>query len=281
MAFLRAFSLILTLAGFFVLIASLQGFLDRRHPRVARWILTALCRSCLRILRVSLDTRGAVAEGDAVMLAVNHMSWVDVLVLGSVAPFCFLAKREVASWPVLSTFIVAQGTIFIDRSRRRGILAANRSLAHRMLGGRKVLLFPEGTTFQGPVPGRFLSSHFAAARDALRLAPEVAAVSIQPAALSYSSPLAAWIGDDALVPHLWRVLRGTPIHCRLVFGRPIPYRVDSDRKAVALAAREAVVAMLARAPMPGEISSAVPKHETGSRAEADRIGVAPQRSTCA
>ncbi len=244
MAFLRAFLLIAALASFFVAVLPLQG-LALRRPRLAGRLLRILCHGLLRILRVSVEVRGAVAEGGPVLLVANHISWIDILALGSVMPFCFLAKREVASWPLLSTFAKAQGTVFVDRRRRRGVLAANRSMAERMLAGRRVLLFPEGTTLAGAVPGRFLSSHFAAARDLLRLAPGEGTVAVQPVCLAYSSPLAAWVGDEALVPHVWRVVRGEPMHCVVLLGTPIPYGVESDRKAVAVAAREAIVGLLA------------------------------------
>ena len=245
MAFLRAFLFTAALAGFFVLIAALQDYFTRRHPPVARWVSIAFCRSLLRLLRVTVEVRGAPAEGGAVLLAANHISWIDVLALGSVMPFCFLAKSEVASWPLLAKFATVQGTVFVNRRRKRCILDANRTLAERMLGGRKALLFPEGTTYEGSVPGRFLSSHFAAARDLLRLAPEVGQVAVQPVALAYSSPDAPWLGNEALVPHLWRVLRGPPFRCTVSFAGPIPYLPATDRKVVALAARDAIVGLLA------------------------------------
>ena len=245
MAFLRAFLFAGALLFFFVVIGALQNFLTRRHPPAARWLSIVFCRSLLRILRVSVDVRGCVAEADPVLLAANHISWIDVLALGSVMPFCFLAKSEVASWPILSKFTTVQGTVFVDRSRRRNILAVNQAMAQRMLAGRKVLLFPEGTTLGAAEPGPFLSSHFAAARDLLRLAPAVPAVALQPVALGYSAGRAAWIGDEALVPHVWRVLRGAPLRCTIVFGAPLPCLRPADRKAMARAARGAIVAMLA------------------------------------
>ena len=67
---------------------------------------------------------------------------------------------------------------------------------------------------------------------------------MQPIAIRYSSASAAWIGDDALLPHLWRVLRGPPLTCTLAFGAPIAYVPGADRKAVARAARAAVAAMI-------------------------------------
>jgi 1-acyl-sn-glycerol-3-phosphate acyltransferase len=247
MTLFRVFLLVIALVFFFIIGAPLQMLLARRRPALAARLAIAFCRTLLSILRVSVDIAGAPERRGPVLLAVNHVSWIDVLALGSVMPFCFLAKHEVASWPILSAFAKVQGTVFVDRSRRRGILPANRQMADRMLEGRIVLLFPEGTTYDGETPGRFYSSHFASARDLLRGVSDHKVVSVQPVALAYSSAAAAWIGDDALLPHLWRVLRGVPLRCLVSFGPALAYRPDTDRKVVARLSRAAIITMLASA----------------------------------
>ncbi|WP_158807734.1 1-acyl-sn-glycerol-3-phosphate acyltransferase [Beijerinckia sp. L45] len=247
MTLFRVFLLAIALVFFFIVGAPLQMLLARRSPALAARLAIAFCRTLLGILRVSIDIAGSPERQGPVLLAVNHVSWIDVLALGSVMPFCFLAKHEVARWPILSAFAKVQGTVFVDRSRRRGIMPANRQMADRMLEGRIVLLFPEGTTYDGETPGRFHSSHFASARDLLRGASEREVVSVQPVALAYSSAAAAWIGDDALLPHLWRVLRGAPLRCLVTFGPALAYRRDTDRKVVARLSRAAIIAMLASA----------------------------------
>ena len=243
----RVFLLVVALVLFFVVAAPLQAMLSRWRPTLAARLAILFCRTLLRIMRVSVDVAGVPVTAGPVLLAVNHVSWIDVLALGSITPFCFLAKHEVANWPILSAFAKVQGTVFVDRSRRRGIPPANRQMADRMLEGLSVLLFPEGTTFDGVVPGPFFSSHFAAARDLLRGAPSHDAVSVQPVALAYSSVAAAWVGDDALLPHLWRVLCGPPLRCLVAFGPALAYRRDTDRKDVTRRVRAAIVAMLAGA----------------------------------
>ena len=247
MAYFRSFLIILALLLFFGIAAPLQAFLARRGSAAVDRIPLFFCRTLLRLLRVSVDVEGVrVAQGPCLLIA-NHVSWIDVLVLGSMTPFCFLAKREVATWPILSAFAKVQGTVFVDRRRRRGILPANRDMATRMLEGRTVLLFPEGTTVAGPAPGPFRSSHFAAARDLLRRAPALDRVSVQPTAIAYDSDVAPWVGDEALLPHLLRVLEAGPMRCRLVFGAAIPYGRASDRKIVAALSRDAIMILLARA----------------------------------
>jgi lyso-ornithine lipid O-acyltransferase len=114
-----------------------------------------------------------------------------------------------------------------------------------MLAGRPMLLFPEGTTGDGSVLGKFHSSHFAAARDLLASASGIEMVCVQPVAIRYSSPAAAWLGDATLLPHLWSLLAGEPIRCDLVFGKPLAYARGESRKAIAGEAASVIAGMLA------------------------------------
>lgn len=247
MAALRALAILLALCAFFFVAAPAQIVLARRAPGAAHTIPLFFCRSLLRLLRVRLVIEGA-PMAQASLLAANHVSWIDILCLGSIAPFCFLAKVEVSRWPLLSAFARVQGTVFVDRKRRRSIIPANAAMADRLAAGRSVLIFPEGTTRPPPEPAPFKSSHFAAAREMLRRGGTTGQVEVQPVAIGYSSDMAAWVDDAALLPHIWQVLREPPLTCRIDFGAPVPFEIDTDRKRVAQAARECVVALLKQQP---------------------------------
>ncbi len=92
---------------------------------------------------------------------------------------------------------------------------------------------------------KFHTSHFAAARDLLATASGIETVCVQPVALRYSSPAAAWLGDATLLPHLWSLLKGEPIRCDLAFGKPLTYARGESRKAIAGEAASAIAGMLA------------------------------------
>ena len=248
MAAFRLVFIALAVVAFFLVGTPLQ-WLARRKPAAAHRIPRLFCRSMLWLAKVDVAVEGRPVSDRPVLLAANHISWIDILALGAVTPLCFLAKSEIASWPLVSAFARVQGTVFVERRRRRSILTANRALAANMLGGRPALLFAEGTTLAGPLPGPFLSSHFAAARDLLTMAGPQRAVMVQPVAVAYSSGAAAWVGDDNLFQHLWRTLRAPPLRCSIRFGAPLPFPAGSDRKKVAAAARAAVADLLS-APEP-------------------------------
>jgi 1-acyl-sn-glycerol-3-phosphate acyltransferase len=252
MAYLRAVLIVLTLL-LFLSLAPLQWLALRRRWPLRLWLPVALGRTLASLLPLRVFVDRAPPPHGPRLIAANHVSWLDIVVLCSVEPVCFLAKLEVEAWPVVSAFARLQETVFVDRQRRRSIPAANAAMAQRMLAGRPVLLFPEGTTGDGSVLRKFRSSHFAAARDLLAMASGIETVCVQPVAIRYSSPAAAWLGDASLLPHLWSVLKGEPIRCDLVFGKPLAYARGDNRKAIAGEAASAIAGMLASVPRAADL----------------------------
>lgn len=244
MATLRAGLILATLLFFFIVVTPFQIVAVRFNLPIAALGQIALCRALLFLLRVEIDCMGEPSRERRRLLVANHVSWVDILVFGAIEPVCFLAKREVSTWPIIASFAKAQRTVFVDRKRRRSIPGANRAMAERMSEKRSVILFPEGTTCDGTALGKFHSSHVAAARDLLASDLETDAVSIQPVAIFYSSPHAVWTGDATLLPHLWDILHNAPLRVNVVFGSPLAYERGSDRKVICAAAKEAIADLL-------------------------------------
>jgi 1-acyl-sn-glycerol-3-phosphate acyltransferase len=232
MAYIRVIAICLALLVCLVVAVPLQWTALRLGWPSQRSVPVACCRILSRLLRMKVAAHGVPLRGGARLLAANHVSWLDILALSSIEPVCFLAKKEVGSWPIVSTFVRLQETVLIDRERRRSIPGANAAMAQRMLAGRGMLLFPEGTTGDGLSLKTFKSSHFASARDLLAEAAGVEHVAVQPIAIRYSSPAAAWHGDATLLPHIWSLLKGAPLRCDLVFGEPLPYSRGTNRKHV-------------------------------------------------
>src|ERR1700730_16791329 len=244
MAYLRAVLMVLTLL-LFLSLAPLQWLALRRRWPLRLWLPVALARTLAALVRLEVVVDRARPPQGPRLIVANHVSWLDIVVLCSVEPVCFLAKLEVEAWPVVSAFARLPENVVFDRHRRRTIPAANAAMAQRMLAGRPVLLFPEGTTGDGSVLHKFHSSHFAAARDLLATASGIETVCVQPVAIRYSSPAAPWLGDAPLLPHLWSILKGEPIRCDLVFGKPLAYARGESRKAIAGEAASAIAGMLA------------------------------------
>ena len=247
----RALVLIGLLLCFVILAMPLQWLARRQKWHLAKQIPVLFSRTLCWALRVNTCYHGFQLSHGPQLVVANHVSWVDILVLGSRGPQSFLAKREVGGWPIFGMLARLQGTVFVDRQRKRCIPVVNAQIADAMQAGNAVVLFAEATTSDGTRVKQFHSSHFAAARGLLATAAEVDAVIIQPAGIAYvrrdGLPLGrygradlAWYGDMAFMPHVWKLLSGGPVDCHVVFAPVLRYRRGDDRKQIARMAEEAV-----------------------------------------
>lgn len=166
------------------------------------------------ILNVRFHVNGTPHAGDTLFVA-NHISWLDIFCIAAVCPTHFLAKRDVAAWPLFGWLCRRAGTAFIQRGRSDGATEAIEQLVWRLRRGERVLVFPEGTSTIGESVRRFHPRLFKAAL--------LARCSVQAIALRYphargTNPAVPFVGDDALLPHLWRLLGEPAIRVELHFG---------------------------------------------------------------
>jgi len=152
--------------------------LRRRLPRL--WHRTAC-----RLIGIRIRAHGTLESHRPLMIAANHASWKDILVLGALADVVFIAKTEVSSWPVFGTLAKLQKSIFVVREEKRRTGDQVSEIAERMADGEIVVLFPEGTTSDGNRVLEVKTSLFGAAAAALPLAPE-GVVYVQPVAIAYT-----------------------------------------------------------------------------------------------
>jgi 1-acyl-sn-glycerol-3-phosphate acyltransferase len=161
----------------------------------------------------------------------NHLSYLDVVVLGSLVEATFVAKADVAGWPGLGRLAARVGTIFLDRTRKRDLLRVIPLVEARLRANETVVFFPEGTSSGGGEVLRFRSSLFEAPRRAGR--------ATAGAALSYSTrdgdpdPAEAvcWWGDMEFLPHLFGLMKLSGVRATVEW-LPETYRA-SDRKRLA------------------------------------------------
>ncbi|WP_173934632.1 lysophospholipid acyltransferase family protein [Chelativorans sp. Marseille-P2723] len=223
---------------------------DRRVPRL--WH-----RLTLRVLGIRVHLRGRPATEKPLLIVSNHVSWSDILVLGSIMEAHFIAKAEVRGWPLLGTFARMQRSVFIERERRRASSTQAREIANRLASGDPMVLFAEGTTGDGTRILPFKSALFGAAQIALGTM-DAERVLVQPAAIAYirrnGLPLdrrergsIAWIGDMDFLPHLKELLRRGAIDVEVRFAEPISCAAGTDRKALARKSEVEVRRMVAAA----------------------------------
>ncbi len=129
-----------------------------RRAHVRRWSRRLLAVLGVRLRVVDArprDDRAAVIdavvrlEGRGAMLVLNHISWADIFVVHALRTAHFVAKSEIARWPVIGFLTARTGTVFIERGRRHGVREANQRVARLLAGGELVAMFPEGVTGDG------------------------------------------------------------------------------------------------------------------------------------
>ncbi|TCM56281.1 lyso-ornithine lipid acyltransferase [Rhizobium sp. PP-F2F-G48] len=239
---LRVLVCVLLLILATLLLAPVQLFLLWRDWPARRTLPRLWHRIACRMIGLRVHVHGAPDTRRPLMLVSNHVSWKDILVLGSVADVVFIAKAEVKAWPVFGLLARLQATIFVAREQKRTTGNQVNEIGARLAAGEIVVLFPEGTTSDGNRLLEIKTSLFGAAAAAVPLSP-AGIVHVQPVAIAYTRvhgmpmgryhrPIAAWPGDIALVPHLMGVLREGAVDVDLVFGETIDYRADSNRKQV-------------------------------------------------
>lgn len=205
-------------------------------------------------LGIRVHVVGGLERRRPLMLAANHSSWMDILVLSSVADVAFIAKSEVRDWPIFGLCARMQKSVFIKRDEKRNTGQQANEIAERMAGGEIMVLFPEGTTSDGNRLLEVKSSLFGAAAMALGNAPDDV-VHVQPVAIAYTRiygtamgryyrPIAAWPGDIELLPHLKAMFAAGAIDVDVCFGETIDYRAGSNRKQVSATVAERIRAML-------------------------------------
>nr|WP_246717574.1 lysophospholipid acyltransferase family protein [Microvirga flocculans] len=195
-------------------------------------------RALLAIFNVRVIERGTPPGNAPTIVVSNHVSWLDIPVIGSLHPLSFIAKSEIEGWPVVGTLARLQRSVFIDRQRRKATAEVNDALAHRLVKGEAIVLFAEGTTSDGNRLLPFRSSLVGAAQTAL-MHDSVERVLLQPLAISYTRrhglpvtrrerPSIAWYGDMDLAPHLRLFVQAIPLDVVVTWGEPIPF--NGNRK---------------------------------------------------
>jgi 1-acyl-sn-glycerol-3-phosphate acyltransferase len=208
---LGAFAATTTWHGLRLVVAARRGGLDATaRARITEEWGRALCRAC----GIRIEVTGEAPSGGALLVA-NHRSYVDIPALAALGPVSFLAKVEVAGWPVLGWAATQAGTVFVHRDAARSGATALRRIRQLVSEGVAVAVFPEGTTFAPPGIGPFRTGAFrlAAALDR----------PVVPVAIEVGSAEQAWTDpDDAtFVPHFLRCFAKPEVPIRIAFGPPL------------------------------------------------------------
>ena len=193
------------------------------YPRIAperrRALMGWWSGKLLRILNVHAHVRGEGPAAGAVMIAANHVSWLDIFLISSVRPTRFIAKGEVRDWPIVGWIADKAGTLFVRRGQWRDTARINAKVHEALVEGDCLGLFPEGFTTEGDTLLCFHAALFAPAVANRAL--------VRPTAIRYTKPdgalcrEASFIGERSFMESLALIIGERRIDANLEFGEPI------------------------------------------------------------
>jgi lyso-ornithine lipid O-acyltransferase len=200
-----------------------------------------------RLIGIRVRVVGTPARrsgGRRVVYVSNHSSWVDVPVIGGVLDGCFVAKGDVAGWPVIGTIARLGRSAFVSRSRATTGKERD-AMRAKLKAGDNLILFPEGTSSDGSRVLPFRTSFFAIA-EARENEDRGELPLIQPVSVVYdrlgglpagraSRPVFAWYGDMDIASHFWRLAQHIGLRATVLLHTPLDPARFQDRKALSQA----------------------------------------------
>ncbi|WP_198266699.1 lysophospholipid acyltransferase family protein [sulfur-oxidizing endosymbiont of Gigantopelta aegis] len=206
---------------------------DKKSPSATqKIIIQRWFKRFVRLLSIEIKIHGEVEENSPLMVS-NHISWKDIILLGSVYPTRFVAKSEIAQWPVVGWMSAKVGTIFVKRGSIADIRQLNTQIADLICAGERVTIFPEGGTSDGRQLAHFFPGLL---QSVVGLHGENIRPGVQPIVISYKvadqlSEQIPFIGDANMLQHLWALLGLDKITADLHFT-PFISSENTTRKAL-------------------------------------------------
>ncbi len=210
-----------------------------------------------RIFGIRYEIHGKPNAARQTLYMCNHLSYLDIPVLGSIITGSFVAKSEVASWPLFGFLAKLQQTAFIER-KRTAISGAKSAIEKTLQDGRSLILFPEGTSTSGLIVKPFKSGLFSLAEangQSLDIQPVTIAVletDGHPSPTQATNDIYAWpLEMETPMPvHFWAFGKTRGARLSITFHEPIRTHASMDRKELAKACHDSVSKGLETARLP-------------------------------
>ncbi|WP_373088017.1 lysophospholipid acyltransferase family protein [Sneathiella sp.] len=235
------------------LLVPVQLIILAAFPRHRYWLPQIFHAGICRLLRVKVVMSGTINPDQPTLFILNHISWLDIPVVGKTIKGSFVAKNEVEKYPLVGAISKLQQTIFIERTRP-SIMGHKGEMQGHLENGDNLFLFPEGTSSNGIVLRDFKSSYFSLAEREINGHPLV----VQPVTIAYSRlnnisltrgtmGIVAWVGDEELMGHIWEYLKRGTITAELRFHPPVTIDDYDSRKTMASDCQLTIAKSLSRA----------------------------------
>lgn len=210
----------------------------QKEERISAWASTLLQKFAIELVVI-----GTPPVQGPVLLAANHISWLDIVVMLAARPCRFVSKADIKHWPLVGAMASAGGTLFIERESRRDAMRVVHHMAEHLSAGDVLAVFPEGTTSDGvsllPFHANLLQAAIAVTAPVMPVA-----ISYVDKATGTLSLAPCYVGDDTMVQSLWRTLTARPLRVVLTYGEA-QFAQGRDRRAWAADLRTEVARLRA------------------------------------
>jgi len=200
--------------------------------RLQQWALQTWGKSIIFILGVKIN-RNELPKNKNFILMPNHRSYIDIFIVACLTPAAMVAKAEIKKWPFIKLGGKITNTVFVERSEISSLITTMNKIKESINQHIPVILFPEGTTYKGPLTKPFKNGSFKIAADSQ--------MPVIPMAIHYRDVDDAWVDKDTFIGHVFRQM-GKPISKVYIrYGNPISY---SDYKTLQKETKEQIETML-------------------------------------
>ncbi len=235
----RAVARLFVYLGVTLPLMPVQALFLATNSRFATRLPKAYHALCCRLLGIHVDVRGDISDVRPTLFVSNHLSYLDIPVLSAAVETSFIAKREVASWPLFGWLAKLQRTVFVDR-RASGVHNERDDVARRLAQGSNLVLFAEGTSSDGTRLKPFKSALLSVAQQEV----DGRSIVVQPVTIAYTHldfmplgrawrPFVTWYGDMDMMPHGWQLLGLGRLTATVQFHAPVSFAAFGSRKALA------------------------------------------------
>lgn len=216
----------------------------QRYRKMNARMVSLVSKTLLRVLGVTVNRNrspGRLKPG--FFIVSNHLSYIDVLILSTLFPGCFVTSVEIRQTAFLGHITALAGCLFVERRSRRFLGQETREISSALKNGLNVIVFPEGTSTNGDAVLRFRRPLFQAALDAGK--------DILPVCISYESinhcpvtpqnrDLVFWYGDMTFFNHFANLSHIRDIQVRVTVHPALPVSRRKSPAALSAEAHQAV-----------------------------------------
>ena len=200
--------------------------------RLQQWVMHTWGKSILFFWEIKID-KNELPQNSNFILMPNHRSYIDIFIVAGLTPTAMVGKAELKKWPFGRLGAKVTNSILVDRSEIKSKVKTMNKINASVDQGIPVTLFPEGTTYKGPLTKQFKNGSFKIAADTN--------IPVIPMAIHYADENDAWVGKDTLLGHIFRQM-GKPVSKVYIrYGTPIS---DSDYKKLQKQTRTQINKML-------------------------------------